>query len=178
MSRIGKKHLNIPSGVTTSFEGGVFTVKGPKGELKKNFDENLIKINISEEGITSEPVRNDKTARSLWGTYMSHIENMMKGVTDGFEKKLLIDGVGFRWEVKGDKLQLNIGYSHPVFIEIPKTVSVTADKAVLTITGSDIEEVSLFAMKVRKLKPTEPYKGKGIKYSDEVVIRKQGKKSA
>lgn len=178
MSRIGKQNLNIPNGTTVSFEKGVFSVKGPKGELKKDLKEDLIKFNISEEGITSEPLRNDKISKSLWGTYMSHIENMIKGVNEGFEKKLVIDGVGFKWEVKGDKLQLNIGYSHPLFIEIPKTVTVTIDKVTLIVSGSDIEEVSLFAMKVRKLKPTEPYKGKGIKYSDEVVIRKQGKKSA
>ncbi len=178
MSRIGKQHLNIPSGTTVSFEKGVFSAKGPKGELKKNFNEDLIKINISEDGITSEPIRNDKVSKSLWGTYMSHIENMMKGVNDGFEKKLVIDGVGFKWEVKGDKLQLNIGYSHPVFVDIPKTVTVTAEKANLTVSGIDLEDVSLFAMQVRRIKPVEPYNGKGIKYVDEVVIRKQGKKAA
>ncbi len=180
MSRIGKQNLNIPSGVSVLFENGVLTVKGSKGELKRNFDENIIKININTEeaSITSEPLRNDKVSKSLWGTYMSHIENMIKGVSEGFEKKLLIDGVGFKWEVKDNKLQLNIGYSHPVFLEIPSSITVTAEKAILTISGINIEEVSLFAMKVRKQKPTEPYKGKGIRYSDEVVIRKQGKKSA
>lgn len=178
MSRIGKQNLNIPSGVTVSFEKGVFSAKGPKGELKKDLKEDLVKINISEEGITSEPLRNDKFSKSLWGTYMSHIENMMKGVNEGFEKKLIIDGVGFRWEVKGDKLQLNIGYSHPVFLDIPKTVTVTAEKANLTVSGIDLEAVSLFAMQVRRVKPVEPFNGKGIKYVDEVVIRKQGKKAA
>ena len=178
MSRIGKQQLNIPSGTTVSFENGIFSVKGPKGELAKNFKENLFKINISEEDITSEPLRNDKYSKSLWGTYMSHIENMIKGVNEGFEKKLIIDGVGFKWEVKGDKLQLNVGYSHPILLEIPKTIAVTAEKANLTVSGINKEDVSLFAMQVRKVKPVEPYNGKGIKYADEVVIRKQGKKAA
>lgn len=178
MSRIGKQNLNIPSGTKVSFEGDIFSVIGPKGELKKEFKKDLIKIKISEEGITSEPLRNDKFSKSLWGTYMSHIENMIKGVNDGFEKKLVIDGVGFKWEVKGDKLQLNIGYSHPVFLNIPNTVTVTAEKSNLTVSGLNIEDVSLFAMQVRRLKPVEPFNGKGIRYVDEVVIRKQGKKAS
>ncbi len=177
MSRIGKQKLNIPNGTTVSLDKNALTVKGPKGELKRNFDENIIKINISEDGITSETIRNDKFSKSLWGTYMSHIENMIEGVNNGFEKKLIIEGVGFRWEVKADKLQLSIGFSHPVFIDIPKTVSVVAEKSNLTISGIDKEAVTLFAMQVRKLKRVEPYKGKGIRYIDEVVSRKQGKKA-
>jgi len=178
MSRIGKQNLNIPSGVTVSLDKGLLTVKGPKGELTKTVDENIIKFNITEGAITSEPIRNDKFAKSLWGTYMSHIQNMIEGVQNDFQKKLTIEGVGFRWEVKGDKLQLNVGFSHPVFIDIPKNVSVAIDKGFLTISGVNKEAVTLFAMKVRKIKPVEPYKGKGIKYEGEVVIRKQGKKSA
>lgn len=178
MSRIGKKNLDIPSGTNVALVKSVLTIKGPKGELKKTLDENTVKINIEESSITSEPLRNDKFSKSLWGTYMSHIENMIEGVNNGFEKKLTIEGVGFKWEVKGDKLQLNVGFSHPVFLDIPKEISVSADKGILTIGGIDKETVSLFAMKVRKIKPVEPYKGKGIKYDNEVVIRKQGKKSA
>lgn len=178
MSRIGKQNLSIPSGVTVVLDKGTLSVKGPKGELNKKMDENVVKINIESESITSEPIRNDKFARSLWGTYMSHIKNMIKGVQDGYEKKLTIEGVGFKWEVKGDKLQLNVGFSHPVLVDIPKTVTVVAEKGNLTISGIDKEAVSLFGMQVRKIKPVEPYKGKGIKYVEEVVIRKQGKKSA
>lgn len=178
MSRIGKQNLNIPSGTSISIDGGSLTVKGPKGELKRNFDENIIKLNIADNVITSEPLRNDKFSKSLWGTSMSHIENMIQGVNNGFEKKLLIEGVGFKWEVKGDKLQLNVGFSHPVFIDIPKTVTAVTDKGTLTISGIDKDAVSLFAMQVRKVKEGEPYKGKGIRYVDEVLRRKQGKKSA
>lgn len=178
MSRIGKQNLNIPSGVEVSFENGIFSVKGPKGELKRNLNPDFVKINIEDGNITSENIRNDKFSKSIWGTYMSHIKNMITGVQNPFEKKLLIEGVGFKWEVKENKLQLNVGFSHPVFIDIPSDVTVVAEKGTLTITGLDKEAVSKFGMQVRKIKPGEPYKGKGIRYSDEVLRRKQGKKSA
>jgi large subunit ribosomal protein L6 len=178
MSRIGKQNLNIPSGVSVSLAGGILTVKGPKGELKRNINQDLVKINIENESVTSEPLRNDKVSKALWGTYMSHIQNMIAGVQNPFEKKLLIEGVGFKWEVKGDKIQLNVGFSHPVFLDIPKELTVTAEKGTLSITGLDKELVAKFAMQVRKQKPGEPYKGKGIRYSTEVLRRKQGKKSA
>lgn len=177
MSRIGKQNINIPSGISINIDKGLLIVKGPKGELSKKVDENIIKFNIGETNITSEPIRNDKFSKSLWGTQMAHIKNMIKGVSEGFQKKLTIEGVGFKWEVKGDKLQLNVGYSHPVFINIPKDITATAEKGNLIISGIDIEKVSLFGMQVRKIKPVEPYKGKGIKYEKEVVLRKQGKKS-
>ena len=178
MSRIGKQNLNIPADVSLSFDKGILLVKGPKGELFKNMNLDLIKFNISESTVSSEPIRNDKFSKSLWGTYMSHIQNMIEGVTKGFQKKLFIEGVGFKWEVKEDKLQLNVGFSHPVFIKIPTDLTLSIEKGTLTISGINKELVTLFAMQVRKIKPVEPYKGKGIKYENEVVIRKQGKKSA
>ncbi len=178
MSRIGKQNLNIPSGVSVSLADGILTVTGPKGELKRAFDINLVKIKIENDSVTSEPIRNDKLSKALWGTYMSHIQNMIEGVQNLFEKKLLIEGVGFKWEIKGDKIQLNVGFSHPVFLEIPKDVTAVAEKGTLTITALDKESVAKFAMQVRKIKPGEPYKGKGIRYSNEVLRRKQGKKSA
>ncbi len=178
MSRIGKENINIPSGATLEISNNLLKVKGSKGEISKKVDLDLIKFEVKDNILTLTPLRNDKETKALWGTYASHIKNMIKGVLIGFEKKLLIDGVGFRWEVKGDKLQLNLGFSHPVIISIPKEISVVADKGILTISGIDLEKVSLFAMQVRKLKRVEPYKGKGIRYEKEVVIRKQGKKSA
>lgn len=178
MSRIGKQNLNIPNNVSLSIDKGVLLVKGPKGELSKNVNLDLIKFNISDNTISSEIIRNDKFSKSLWGTYMSHIQNMIEGVTNGFQKKLSIEGVGFKWEVKGEKLQLNVGFSHPVFINIPKNLTISTEKGTLIISGIDKELVTLFAMQVRKIKPVEPYKGKGIKYENETVIRKQGKKSA
>ncbi len=177
MSRIGKQQINIPSGVEVVFDAHAIRVKGPKGELIRPIREEI--VFKQEDGvITSEPRRNDKFSRSLWGTYMSHINNMVSGVVTPFEKKLLVEGVGFKWEVKGSDLQLALGFSHPVIIAIPQGLTVTAEKGSLTISGIDKEMVGLFANKVRALKKPEPYKGKGIRYSNEVIRRKQGKKSA
>ena len=177
MSRIGKQQLSVPAGVEIIFDAHAVRVKGPKGEITRELRD---EINFKQENnlITSEPRRNDKFSRSLWGTYMSHIKNMIKGVVTPFEKKLLVDGVGFKWEVKGTDLNMNLGFSHPVVVSIPKGLTVLAEKGSLTITGIDKEMVGLFANKVRSLKKPEPYKGKGIRYSDEVIRRKQGKKSA
>ena len=177
MSRIGKQEIIIPTGVTVEITGGILTVKGQKGELKKDIKDE-IRFNIIDGKITSEPIRNDKFSRALWGTYMSHLKNMIKGVQEGFTKKLLIEGVGHKWEVKGEKLQLNIGFSHLVFLDIPKGISVIADKVSLVVSGINKEAVASFAMVVRKQKTGEPYKGKGIRYFGEILRRKQGKKSA
>jgi large subunit ribosomal protein L6 len=177
MSRIGKQQLNIPAGVEVTFDAHAVRVKGPKGELSRDLRDEVAFKN--ENGIiSSEPRRNDKFSRSLWGTYMSHVKNMMTGVVTPFEKKLLVEGVGFKWDVKGTDLHLSLGFSHPVIMKIPEGLTVTAEKSALTISGVDKEAVGLFANKVRQNKPPEPYKGKGIRYSTEVVRRKQGKKSA
>lgn len=177
MSRIGKQEIIIPANVTVAIEAGVLTVKGPKGELKKNLRDE-VRFKMEGDKITSEPARNDKFSKSLWGTYMSHVKNMIKGVTEGFERKLLIEGVGFKWEVKGTDLYLNIGFSHQVILAIHPGLEVVAEKGSLSIKGLDKELVTRFAMEVRRRKMGEPYKGKGIRYSDEVLRRKQGKKSA
>jgi large subunit ribosomal protein L6 len=177
MSRIGKQQLNIPAGVEVTFDAHAVRVKGPKGEITRDLRDEIAFKN--ENGIiTSEPRRNDKFSRSLWGTYMSHMKNMITGVVTPFEKKLLVEGVGFKWDVKGSDLNLSLGFSHPVVMKIPEGLTVVAEKSALTITGIDKEMVGLFANKVRQNKPPEPYKGKGIRYSTEVVRRKQGKKSA
>jgi large subunit ribosomal protein L6 len=177
MSRIGKQQLNIPAGVEVTFDAHAVRVKGPKGELTRALRDEVAFKN--ENGIiSSEPRRNDKFSRSLWGTYMSHINNMITGVVTPFEKKLLVEGVGFKWDVKGADLNLSLGFSHPIVMKIPEGLTVIAEKSALTITGVDKEAVGLFANKVRQNRPPEPYKGKGIRYSSEVVRRKQGKKSA
>ena len=177
MSRIGKQQIQIPAGVTVTFDAHAVRVKGPQGELVREVrDEIEFK---SEDGIiTSSPRRNDKFSRSLWGTYMSHIKNMITGVVTPFTKRLLVEGVGFKWEVKGTDLYLNLGFSHQIIKAIPQGVTVIAEKNALNITSTDKEAVGLFANQIRSLKKPEPYKGKGIRYSDEVVRRKQGKKSA
>jgi large subunit ribosomal protein L6 len=177
MSRIGKQQLHIPAGVTVTFDAHAVRVKGPKGEIARELRDEVV---FTQENniITSEPRRNDKFSRSLWGTYMSHIQNMIAGVVTPFEKKLLVEGVGFKWDVKGTDLNLSLGFSHPVVMAIPTGLTVVAEKGALTITGIDKELVGLFAMKVRQMKKPEPYKGKGIRYSTETIRRKQGKKSA
>jgi len=177
MSRIGKQQLIIPAGVEVTLANNAVTVKGPKGTLVRAVRDE-IEITIANNTVTSAPRRNDKFSRALWGTYMSHISNMIQGVVTPYEKKLIVEGVGFKWEVKGDTLALALGFSHPVTMPIPKTLTVTAEKGSLSIVSIDKEAVGLFANKVRQLKKPEPYKGKGIRYSTEVIRRKQGKKSA
>lgn len=177
MSRVGKQIIAIPSGVEVLQKGNTLTVKGPKGSIERNFRDE-VEIKIEGNAITFSPRRNDKLSRSLWGTYASHVKNMVTGVVTPFEKKLLIEGVGFKWEVKGKDLNLALGFSHPVIKAIPEGLTVTADKTSLTIVGVDKEQVGLFANIIRSLKKPEPFKGKGIRYSTETIRRKQGKKSA
>lgn len=177
MSRIGKQIITIPANTTVTNNDGIFTVKGPKGELKKEF-KNLITININGSEITLVPTEDTPFTRALWGTYASHLKNMIAGVNTGYQKKLIIEGVGFKSEASAEKLTLSLGFSHQVFVPIPKEISVKAEKNVLTIDGIDKELVGQFANTVRSLKKPEPYKGKGIHYEGEVIRRKQGKKSA
>ena len=169
--------MSIPAGVEVNFDAYAVRVKGPKGELTRALRDEIAFKNENNI-ITSEPRRNDKFSRALWGTYMSHVQNMIQGVVTPFEKKLLVEGIGFKWEVKGTDLHLALGFSHPVVMKIPQGLTVTAEKGALTISGIDKEAVGLFANQVRQMKKPEPYKGKGIRYSNEVIRRKQGKKSA
>jgi large subunit ribosomal protein L6 len=177
MSRIGKQQIKIPAGVEVTFDAHAVRVKGPQGELVRALRDEVI-FKIEDGTIISEPRRNDKFSRSLWGTYMSHLKNMITGVVTPFTKRLLVEGVGMKWDVKGTQLNLSLGFSHPVVKDIPAGLTVVAEKSALNITGVDKELVGLFANQVRSLKKPEPYKGKGIRYSDEVIRRKQGKKSA
>ncbi len=176
MSRIGKQPIAIPAGVEASMKDGVFSVKGAKGALTREFKSD-VSITIDNGTITLAPARDTDLARALWGTYASHINNMIEGVTKGFEKKLEIEGVGYRGEVKGTKLVLAIGLSHPVEIDIPQGVAMTVEKGLFTITGIDKDVLGQFAATVRGMKEPEPYKGKGIRYQGEYIIRKQGKKA-
>jgi large subunit ribosomal protein L6 len=177
MSRVGKQIITVPAGVEVTITPTSVTVKGPKGELVRSVREEVV-IKLEDGKITSEPRRNDKASKALWGTYMSLIKSMVAGVQTPFVKKLIVEGVGFKWDVKGDILNMALGFSHPVTMTIPKSLTVEAVKSELTITGINKEEVTLFAMQVKKLKKPEPYKGKGIRYAGEVVRRKEGKKSA
>ena len=177
MSKIGKQIIQIPKGVKVSQEGVVFTVVGPKGTLKKNFRDDIV-ITVTPETVTLATKRNDKFSKSLWGTYAAHIKNMVEGVVTPYTKKLILEGVGFKSEVKGKDFHFALGFSHPVVVKIPEAITATADKNNITISGADKELVGSFAAMVRALKKPEPYKGKGMRYDNEVIRRKQGKKTA
>ena len=177
MSRLGKNPIEIPAGVTVELSGDTVTVKGPKGELVRTF-RSEISIKLEENTIILTPVGDNVFVRSLWGTIGSHLRNMMEGVTKGFEKKLVLEGVGYKSAVAGTSLDLALGFSHPVKVPIPEGLTVTAEKNLITISGIDKESVGHFSAYVRSLKKPEPYKGKGFHYDGEVIRRKQGKKSA
>ncbi len=177
MSRIGKKPIAIPAGVTATVSGNVLTVKGSLGTISREFKP-AIAFEVLEGMLRLTPKKKDRDTLSLWGTYASHAANMVKGVATLFQKKLIIEGIGFKGEVKGDELVLNLGFSHQVKVKIPKGLSVKSEKNLVTISGVDTELVGQFAATVRDLKKPEPYKGKGIRYEDEVIRRKQGKKTA
>ena len=178
MSRIGKQTIIIPKGTEVQLSGTSFSVKGPKGSLSRNFPGD-ISIKIEGDKINLVPLKTgDKKVNALWGTYASHIKNMVFGVNNGYTKKLILEGVGFKSEVAGTNLNLSLGFSHQVKVAIPSGLTVTADKNNITITGIDKESVGSFSAKVRSLKKPEPYKGKGFHYEGEVIRRKQGKKAA
>jgi large subunit ribosomal protein L6 len=175
MSRVGKKPIIIPEKTEVKFDGGVMTIKGPSGEISRVFRPD-INIKVAPGQIEVTAGRPD--AFPLWGTYASHIRNMIKGVHTPYVKKLIVEGIGFKSDVKGAELLMSLGFSHPVKVAIPKGLTVTADKNVITVTGVDKELVGRFTAEVRTNKKPEPYKGKGIRYENEVVRRKQGKKTA
>jgi large subunit ribosomal protein L6 len=177
MSRLGKLPIQIPQGVTAAFDGGVFAVKGPKGELSRRFKTDDVSLAIADGAVTVAPVKETDEAKALWGTYAAHVRNMMEGVTEGFQKQLEIEGVGYRAETSGTGIKLNVGFSHPVTLAIPDGVAVTVEKGLVTISGADKDTVGQFAANVRAVKEPEPYKGKGIHYVGEYIIRKQGKKA-
>jgi len=175
MSRIGKKPIIIPKGVTIKVESGEIVVKGPKGELKQEVHP-IIAIEQKENELFVTAKKLDtKLAKSLWGTFRSIIANMIVGVTEGHEKKLEINGVGYKAELKGNLLVLNVGYSHPVEYKPDDSVKVEVDKNIITVSGIDKHMVGETAAQIRKVRKPEPYKGKGIRYIDEVVRRKAGK---
>ena len=176
MSRIGKKEILIPDKVEVTQNGAALKVKGPLGEIERNFKPD-IDIIIGDKSINLKP-KGTPENNALWGSYASHIANMVEGVTKGFEKKLVIEGVGFKAQTSGKKLSLNLGLSHPVEVEAPAGINVKIDKNLITISGVDKEKVGQFSADVRALKKPEPYKGTGIRYEKEFIIRKVGKKAA
>lgn len=176
MSRLGKQPISLPEKVTATYADGTLTIKGPKGELSRPVKQDVT-VTVSEHELSFAPTKDTKEARALWGTYAAHARNMIVGVTEGFKKVLEIEGVGYRAEAQGgNKIKLLAGFSHPVELVAPQGVEIATEKGTITISGIDLEAVGQFAADVRAVKKPEPYKGKGIRYSGEYIIRKQGKK--
>ncbi|MCA1197138.1 50S ribosomal protein L6 [Sphingomonas sp. R647] len=176
MSRTGKKPIPVPAGVTASVEGGVVSVKGPKGTLTMPASDD-ISYEMGEGTITVKPANDTKRAKAFWGMQRTLVQNLVTGVTEGFSKKLLITGVGYRANAQGRKLKLQLGYSHDVDLDVPEGVEVkTPDQTTVEISGNDKQAVGQFAAEIRRWRKPEPYKGKGIKYEGEFIFRKEGKK--
>ncbi len=177
MSRLGKKGIEIPANTTVTVNGDVVTVKGPLGELSRAFKKNIT-IKVEGNKIELAPVKDTLENKALWGTYASHLTNMIEGVTKGYSKRLLVEGIGYKADVTPSDITLKVGFSHIVKVAIPKGLKVESDKGVLVITGIDKELVSSFSSGIKAVKKPEPYKGKGIRFEGEVIRRKEGKKTA
>jgi large subunit ribosomal protein L6 len=176
MSRTGKKPITVPAGVTASVEGGKISIKGPKGTLTMPTADD-ISYEVGEGTITVKPANDTKRAKAFWGMQRTLVQNLVTGVTEGFTKKLLITGVGYRANAQGRKLKLQLGYSHDVDLDVPEGVEVkTPDQTTVEISGNDKQAVGQFAAEIRRWRKPEPYKGKGIKYDGEFIFRKEGKK--
>ena len=176
MSRIGKKPVPVPSGVTANVEGQTVKVKGPKGALQLVLHDD-VKAVMDKSGIKIDPRSETKRARSQWGTSRTLINNLITGVTKGFEEKLEITGVGYRAAVQGKNLQIALGYSHDVIYPVPEGIAIATPKPTeILVSGIDKQKVGQVAAEIRAFRPPEPYKGKGVKYADEYIFRKEGKK--
>ena len=176
MSRIGKKPVAIPEGVTATVEGQKVTAKGPKGELHFVVNKEVL-VKMEEGAIQVDPRDQTKEARSKWGMSRTMVSNIIEGVKDGFEKKLEISGVGYRAAMQGNDVQLSLGFSHEVIYRVPEGVTVACPKPTeFVVSGIDKQKVGQVAAEIRRYRPPEPYKGKGVKYADETIFRKEGKK--
>lgn len=176
MSRVGKNPVQIPSGVTAAVAGRVLKVKGKLGELSLPLSDD-IEATIENDAVTVTPRSESKQARAMWGTTRALVNNMVKGVSQGFTRRLEINGVGYRAAIQGKEVVLNLGYSHDVKYPIPQGITIVAEKpTLLVISGSDRQQVGQVAAEIRGFRGPEPYKGKGIKYAEETVLRKEGKK--
>lgn len=176
MSKIGKKPILVPKGVDIKIDGGSISIKGPKGELKKILD-NRVSVSLADNNVLVG-LKSGHDNNAIWGLTRALIANMIKGVTDGFEKVLEFDGVGYKANVKGDELELSLGYSHTIPMKIPSGLTVKIEKNIIKVSGIDNESIGHFSAEIKSKRLPEPYKGHGIKYSDEVIRRKAGKKAA
>jgi large subunit ribosomal protein L6 len=176
MSRVGKKPVPVPAGVTAKVEGQNVAVKGAKGELKFTVPSE-VGVKMEDGAVSVTPLSQDKKARALWGTSRARLQNLITGVTTGFEKKLEINGVGYKAAIAGKNLQLSLGYSHDVIYPIPVGIAIVTPKPTeITISGIDKQQVGQVAAEIREFRGPEPYKGKGVKYAGEFIFRKEGKK--
>ena len=176
MSRIGKRAVPVPTGVTATVSDGTLSVKGPKGTLALAMRDE-ISYTVESDGISVQPANDTKQARAFWGMQRTLVQNLVTGVTEGFSKKLVITGVGYRAAAQGRTLKLQLGYSHDVNIDVPEGIDVkTPDATTVEISGADKQKVGQLAAEVRRWRKPEPYKGKGIKYDGEFIFRKEGKK--
>jgi large subunit ribosomal protein L6 len=177
MSRIGKKPIAVPAGVTASVESGTLTVKGPKGTLAMQLLDDLVKYEIADGEIRVTPLTDAQRNRAAWGMQRTNVQNLVTGVTEGFTKVLEITGVGYRAQAQGKNLRLQLGYSHDVNYPVPEGIDIkTPDQNTVEISGIDKQQVGQVAAEIRRWRKPEPYKGKGIKYRGEYIFRKEGKK--
>ena len=177
MSRIGKKPVAIPSGVEVKVDGDTVVVKGPKGQLEMAILGDLVEVAVEDGAVKVTPKNDTKQARSAWGLTRSLINNMVIGVTEGFQKKLEIVGVGYRAQMQGRNLKLNLGFSHDVIYEVPEGIEVQVPQPTeIIVSGIDKQKVGQVAAEIRAWRPPEPYKGKGVRYAGEYIFRKEGKK--
>jgi large subunit ribosomal protein L6 len=176
MSRVGKNPVTVPDDVQVSIEGAIFTAKGKRGELIQRLSD-AVATTVEDGKVWVRPVDDSKTARAMWGTTRSLLQSVVTGVSAGFTKELEINGVGYRAAVQGGTLNLQLGYSHDVNYPIPEGITITCEKPTsITVSGASKQRVGQVAAEIRAFRPPEPYKGKGIKYADEVILRKEGKK--
>tara|TARA_B100001287_G_scaffold271214_1_gene271153 strand:+ start:643 stop:1176 length:534 start_codon:yes stop_codon:yes gene_type:complete len=176
MSRVGSSAITIPADVTLSQEGGIVVVKGKNGELRAPLH-NHVELSVADNVATFSQRRKTREAKALWGTMRASVNNMVIGVSQGFTRKLEINGVGYRAAMQGNKLVLSLGFSHPVEMDVPAGLSVNVENnTTVIITGADKQLLGQFASEVRAKRPPEPFKGKGVKYADEYIVRKEGKK--
>ena len=176
MSRIGKKPVPVPAGVTANIEGQTVKVKGPKGAMQVVLPDD-VEVKMESGAVKVDPRNETKRARSMWGTSRTLVSNIIVGVTKGFEKKLEITGVGYRAALQGKNLQIALGYSHDVIYPIPEGIAITTPKPTeILVAGMDKQKVGQVAAEIRSFRPPEPYKGKGVKYAGEYIFRKEGKK--
>jgi len=177
MSRIGKRPIAIPAGTEVSVSVSEITVKGKGGSLARLMHP-AVSVKVENGSVLVEPKGSSRLSRALWGTYAAHVRNMIAGVNQPFVKKLQVEGIGYRVEMAGKDLKLQVGFSHPVLVKIPEDITIVIEKNMVTVSGADKDKVGQFCADVRSIKKPEPYKGKGIRYEGEVIRMKQGKKAA